>query len=183
MKDYSKIFDKKYNKKNSNNQKKVKNYSSKKYKIIFIVILLIFLSIITFRGAKKTYNKKIANKKVTIVNKKKENSSLKFTFYNTLTKKTINVNILQKKPDIEYIYTYALQVGSYRSKSDATIIKKKLTTANLDAKIEKIGKWYRVDIRPIRDKREGDIIKQKVEQIGISGSILRQVSKEQSRKI
>lgn len=103
---------------------------------------------------------------------------LQFTFYDTLTKKTVQVDV-KPKPVKQYLYTYMLQVGSYRSKTDANAVRAKLILAGLTPTITRVGNWYRVDVGPVNSKREGDVIKHKVEKAGISGSILRQTGKQE----
>lgn len=107
-----------------------------------------------------------------------DNNALKFTFYDTLTHKTVKVDA-NPKVIKKYRYTYMLQVGSYRNKSDANAIRARLILSGLKPTISKIGDWYRLDVGPVYNKRDGDIIKHKVEAAGISGSLLRQVAKEE----
>ena len=114
----------------------------------------------------------------TIAKKKPEDQSLKFTFYDTLTNKTVEVDANSEKLK-QFRYTYMLQIGSYRNLSDANATRAKLILAGLKPTITKIGDWYRLDVGPIYSQRDGDIAKHKVESIGISGSILRQVDKQE----
>ena len=103
---------------------------------------------------------------------------LQFTFYDTLTQKSVTVDATPT-PIKHYRYTYMLQVGSYREPSHANATRAKLILAGLKPTVNKIGEWYRIDVGPVYNKRDGDIIKHKVETAGISGSILRQVDKEE----
>lgn len=111
-------------------------------------------------------------------NKKDDDQPLTFTFYNTLTNKTVQVDANPEKLK-QYRYTYMLQVGSYRNQSDANATRAKLILAGLKPTIKKVGDWYRLDVGPVYSQRDGDVIKHKVESAGISGSILRQVDKEE----
>ncbi|MFZ9035066.1 MAG: SPOR domain-containing protein [Francisellaceae bacterium] len=101
---------------------------------------------------------------------------LKFTFYDKLTNKQVNVDVEDENP--EYRYSYMLQVGSYRNETDANAMRAKLILAGLTPTVKKVGDWYRVDVGPVETKRQGDVLKHKVESAGISGSLLRQVEKE-----
>ena len=103
---------------------------------------------------------------------------LQFTFYDTLTHKSVIVDA-SPTPVKQYRYTYMLQVGSYRESSQANATRAKLILAGLKPTVNKVGEWYRIDVGPVYNKRDGDIIRHKVETAGISGSILRQVSKEE----
>lgn len=111
-------------------------------------------------------------------NKKNDDQPLTFTFYNTLTNKTVQVDANPEKLK-QYRYTYMLQIGSYRNQSDANATRAKLILAGLKPTIKKVGDWYRLDVGPIYSQRDGDVIKHKVEAAGISGSILRQVDKQE----
>ncbi|WHN65183.1 SPOR domain-containing protein [Cysteiniphilum sp. QT6929] len=123
-----------------------------------------------------TNNKKAKDNKTD--NKKDDDQPLTFTFYNTLTNKTVQVDANPEKLK-QYRYTYMLQVGSYRNQSDANATRAKLILAGLKPNIKKVGDWYRLDVGPVYSQRDGDVIKHKVESAGISGSILRQVDKEE----
>ncbi|MBK2126159.1 SPOR domain-containing protein [Fangia hongkongensis] len=112
---------------------------------------------------------------------KEQTKPLTFSFYDTLTKKTVNVDV-EPKPIKQYRYTYMLQIGSFRKKEDANATRAKLILAGLTPTVQKIGEWYRVDVGPVYSKRDGDIIKHKVEAAGISGSILRQVDKQEIKQ-
>ncbi|WP_440615421.1 SPOR domain-containing protein [Cysteiniphilum sp. 6C5] len=123
-----------------------------------------------------TNSKKVNDSKTD--NKKDDDQPLTFTFYNTLTNKTVQVDANPDKLK-QYRYTYMLQVGSYRNQSDANATRAKLILAGLKPTIKKVGDWYRLDVGPVYNKRDGDVIKHKVEAAGISGSILRQVDKQE----
>ncbi len=112
---------------------------------------------------------------------KEQTKPLTFSFYDTLTKKTVNVDV-EPKPIKQYRYTYMLQIGSFRKKEDANATRAKLILAGLTPTVQKVGEWYRVDVGPVYSKRDGDIIKHKVEAAGISGSILRQVDKQEIKQ-
>lgn len=103
---------------------------------------------------------------------------LEFTFYDTLTQKTVTVDA-SPPPLKQYRYTYMLQVGSYRELSQANATRAKLILAGLKPTVNKVGEWYRIDVGPVYNKRDGDAIKHKVQAAGISGSILRQVDKQE----
>lgn len=103
---------------------------------------------------------------------------LEFTFYDTLTQKTVTVDATPP-PLKQYRYTYMLQVGSYRELSQANATRAKLILAGLKPTVNKVGEWYRIDVGPVYNKRDGDAIKHKVQAAGISGSILRQVDKQE----
>ena len=105
-------------------------------------------------------------------------NSPKFTFYDDLSNQQVQTDA--KPGEVKhYKYTYMLQVGSYQSKEAANAIRAKLLLIDLKPEIKKIGDWYRVDVGPVHSKRQGDILQHKLEEIGISGSLLRQVSKEE----
>jgi cell division protein FtsN len=77
----------------------------------------------------------------------------------------------------QYRYIYRLQVGSYRSKEAAYSVKDKLLAIGEKPEVKKVGNWYRVDIKPVYSKRKGDMLKHKIQDAGISGSVLRQIKK------
>lgn len=130
-------------------------------------------------NANSTENK--SNIDVTDKEVKEQTKPLTFSFYDTLTKKTVNVDV-EPKPIKQYRYTYMLQIGSFRKKEDANATRAKLILAGLTPTVQKVGEWYRVDVGPVYSKRDGDIIKHKVEAAGISGSILRQVDKQEIKQ-
>lgn len=101
-----------------------------------------------------------------------------FTFYNTLTNKTVQVDANHEKLK-KYRYTYMLQVGSYRNQSDVNAIRETLILAGFQPIIKKFGGWYRLDVGPVYSQRDGDVFKHKIETLGISGAILRQVYKQE----
>ncbi|WP_116962987.1 SPOR domain-containing protein [Fastidiosibacter lacustris] len=109
---------------------------------------------------------------------KKQDQSLQFTFYDTLTNKTVQVDA-NPQPIKQYRYTYMLQVGSYRNLTDANATRAKLILAGLKPTIQKVGDWYRLDVGPVDNQRDGDVLKHKVEAAGISGSILRQIDRQE----
>ncbi|MCF6808634.1 SPOR domain-containing protein [Thiotrichales bacterium 19S9-12] len=104
------------------------------------------------------------------------NDKPKFTFYNTLTSNTVDVDATPKAQK-EYKYTYALQVASYKNESDANSMRARLLLIGLNPTILKKGNYYVVSIRNITSKRDGDIIKHRLESNKIQGSILVQTSK------
>ncbi|WP_395947672.1 SPOR domain-containing protein [Caedibacter taeniospiralis] len=103
---------------------------------------------------------------------------LTFTFYDTLTNKTVQVDTNPEKLK-QYCYTYMLQIGSYRNLSDANATRAKLILAGLKPSLKKVGDWYRLDVGPVYTQRDGDVLKHKVEAAGISGSILREVDRQE----
>ena len=103
----------------------------------------------------------------------------KFTFYNDLSQQTVQSDAVAKKAK-KYIYTYMLQVGSYKTKEAVDAIRAKLLLIGLKPDVSKHGSWYRIDVGPVHSKREGDILKHKLEAAKISGSMLRQVSKKEA---
>ena len=107
----------------------------------------------------------------------KENSPQpKFTFYSNLTHETVPVDVTPQAIKT-YKTTYMVQVGSYRSQSAANAVRARLLLLGLKPVVSKQGDWYRLDIGPVYSKRDGDIIKHKLEANQISGSMLRQISK------
>lgn len=102
---------------------------------------------------------------------------LNFTFYDTLTHNQVQVDA-RPQPIVQYRITYMLQVGSYRSETDANAVRARLLLAGLNAQVEQVGNWYRVVIRNIESRRDGDAIRHRVERAGISGSLLRETSRE-----
>lgn len=105
-----------------------------------------------------------------------ENTPPKFTFYSNLTHETVPVDVTPQAIKT-YKTTYMLQVGSYRSQSVANAARARLLLLGLKPAVSKQGDWYRLDVGPIYSKRDGDIIKHKLEANQISGSMLRQISK------
>ncbi len=103
---------------------------------------------------------------------------LTFTFYDTLTNKTVQVDTNPEKLK-QYRYTYMLQIGSYRNLSDANATRAKLILAGLKPSLKKVGDWDRLDVGPVYTQRDGDVLKHKVEAAGISGSILREVDRQE----
>lgn len=102
---------------------------------------------------------------------------LKFTFYDSLTHNQVQVDA-GPQPIVQYRITYMLQVGSYRSETDANAVRARLLLAGLSPQVEQVGNWYRVVIRDITSRRDGDAIRHRVERAGISGSLLRETSRE-----
>jgi cell division protein FtsN len=101
-----------------------------------------------------------------------------FTFYKDLSSQTVqsDATVNQSK---KYIYTYMLQVGSYKDKKSVNAIRARLILIGLKPQVSKHGGWYRIDIGPVHSKRDGDILKHKLEASKISGSMLRQISKKE----
>jgi cell division protein FtsN len=108
--------------------------------------------------------------------KETENTEPKFTFYSNLTHETVPVDVAPQAIRT-YKTTYMLQVGSYRSQSAVNSARARLLLLGLKPVVSKQGDWYRLDVGPVYSKRDGDIIKHKLEANQISGSMLRQVSK------
>ena len=107
---------------------------------------------------------------------KEESTQPKFTFYSNLTHETVPVDVTPQAIKM-YKTTYMLQVGSYRSQSAANAVRARLLLLGLKPVVSKQGDWYRLDVGPVYSKRDGDIIKHKLEANQISGSMLRQISK------
>ena len=101
---------------------------------------------------------------------------LQFNFYDKLPQKKINIENTHIKI---YRYTYMLQVGSYRKYTHTNLIQDNLILVGLKPIVTKVGEWYRVDVGPIYSKHDANIIKSKIQKIGIFESILRQVNKEE----
>lgn len=108
----------------------------------------------------------------------KNDNSPKFTFYNDLSNQEVASDATAKKAK-QYIYTYMLQVGSYRDKEAVDAMRARLILIGLTPDVSKHGSWYRIDVGPVHSKREGDILKHKLEAAKISGSMLRQISKKE----
>ncbi|MCF6766387.1 SPOR domain-containing protein [Thiotrichales bacterium 19S3-7] len=104
-------------------------------------------------------------------------SEPKFTFYDTLTKQTVQVDATPKIQP-KYQYTYALQVASYKNLNDANSMRARLLLIGLKPTVAKKGSYYTVSIGGITTKRDGDIIKHKLESNNIQGSMLIQTSKK-----
>ena len=105
-----------------------------------------------------------------------ETAQPKFSFYSSLTKEAVPVEeVVDEK---KYRYTYMLQVGSYKTDEAANAMRARLLLIGLQPKLKKIGSWYRIDVGPVYSKREGDILKHKLQAAQISGSMLRQVDKQ-----
>lgn len=102
----------------------------------------------------------------------------KFSFYENLSTRHVDSEVKPEKAK-QYEYTYMLQVGSYRSKDGADAVRARLLLLGLKPKVTKHGSWYRIDVGPVHSKRKGDVLKHKLEKAGISGSMLRQVSKKE----
>ena len=109
---------------------------------------------------------------------KQQKQPLQFDFYDTLTKKSIKVDV-EPNNIKQYNYTYMLQVGSFQNSSDANSTRAKLILVGLKPTVSKVGRWYRVDVGPVYSKRDGDVIKHKVQAAGISGSYLRLIDKKE----
>ncbi len=123
-------------------------------------------------------NEKLSTNEIIATNETvtEEDNSPKFTFYNGLSNQEVESDAVAKKSK-KYIYTYMLQVGSYKDKEAVDAIRARLLLIGLKPEVSKHGSWYRIDVGPVYSKREGDILKHKLEAAKISGSMLRQVSK------
>ncbi|MDA7742205.1 beta-ketoacyl-ACP synthase 3 [Francisellaceae bacterium] len=89
----------------------------------------------------------------------------------------IKNSIPEKLYDNSAYATYMLQVGSYRTKRAADAVRARLILIGLKPDVSQHGDWYRIDVGPVFSKREGDILKHKLQANQISGSLLRQVSR------
>ena len=133
---------------------------------IFSIVFLINFCISNL--LKPINNLNIDNKKNTA-----ETPSFIFTFHNTLTDKTVRIDDFSKFESYNQIYM--IQIGSYRNWVEAEIMHKKLTSYGLKSTVKKVGEWYRLDIGPIYNQREGNKIQRKLEDNKIFGSLLRQI--------
>ena len=103
----------------------------------------------------------------------KVDNTPKFTFYSSLTKDKVSV---ENKANNTTIPSYIIQVASYQNKDDANSMRAKLILLGLKPKINQYGKWYRVDLGPVKGSRAGDQLKHKLQQSNITGSIMQKVS-------
>lgn len=120
----------------------------------------------------------------TIIDPKKSETNIdktepKFTFYKNLSSQTVETDVVANKAK-KYIYTYMLQVGSYKNTKAVNAMRARLLLIGLKPQVSRHGNWYRIDIGPVYSKRDGDILKHKLEAAKISGSMLRQVSKKEA---
>ncbi|MCF6777762.1 SPOR domain-containing protein [Thiotrichales bacterium 19X7-9] len=113
----------------------------------------------------------------TITSQQNNDTEPKFTFYDTLTKQTVQVDATPKVQQ-KYEYTYALQVASYKNQNDASSMRARLLLIGLKPIVAKKGSYYVVSIGNIKSKREGDVIKHKLEANNIQGSMLVQTAKK-----
>ena len=107
------------------------------------------------------------------ISENKKNAAPKYTFYSNLTKD--NVNITEKDTNQEIIPSYIVQVASYNNQNDANAMRAKLILLGFKPQINQFGKWYRVDLGPVKGSRAGDQIKHKLQESNITGSILQKV--------
>jgi len=123
-------------------------------------------------------NPVISSSGSTKIDQGSNSSQPKFTFYKDLSSQTVqsDATVHQSK---KYIYTYMLQVGSYKDSKSVNAIRARLILIGLKPQVSKHGNWYRIDIGPVYSKRDGDILKHKLEASKISGSMLRQISKKE----
>ena len=70
-----------------------------------------------------------------------------------------------------------LQVGSYLTQKAADAMRARLILIGLKPDVSQHGDWYRIDVGPVYSKRDGDVLKHKLQANQISGSMLRQVSR------
>lgn len=104
-----------------------------------------------------------------------ETASPKFTFYDSLSNQTVKVDATPKTKI--YQYTYMLQVASYKNKNDANSMRARLLLLGMKPTVEQKGSYYVVSVGPVSNKRDGDILKHKLEANKIQGSMLIQTDK------
>ena len=106
-----------------------------------------------------------------------------FDFYKVLPKQNTAAPSVQTQQGAAEPKQYMLQVASYQDRQAAEQMRAHLLLLGLSPKVIQTGDdnniWYRVDIGPFNSMPAADAIRQKLQQNGINGSMVRQIIKEQ----
>lgn len=102
----------------------------------------------------------------------------KFEFYTMLPNAKVDAGVPEEESRASD-QQFNLQVASYQEKQAAEALRARLILIGLKPQIDKTGSeertWYRVDLGPFESMRAADVVRHKLQDNGINGSMIRQV--------
>lgn len=104
------------------------------------------------------------------------NEEPRFEFYNLLKKNSVEVDAEPRPLNQKPKYSYMIQAGSFRSKSDAEQMRAKLILSNLtntstDSITTANGTWYRVNVGPFTNRSKLEKARDILADLNIQGLV------------